>query len=407
MIIKMSELNIRHTPVFSKNWNAFNDSNIRYIVNQGSSRSSKSFSIAQLIVVYCLTNSNKMVSVVRRNLSTLRTTAMQDILTVLKDLNVYEIKNHNRTNNEYSFNNGTKIMFIGSESSQKLRGKKHDIVYIDESNELNFEEFMQLDIRCSGSGKIFLAFNPSDNFHWIYDLSEQKDSILIKSTYKDNPFIEKKQREVIENLKNVDESYYRIYALGEKGVSRTTIFTHYREYFEHELPATEDTLYSIDFGFNHETAMCQTWFIDNKAYVKELIYKSGLTTSDLITLMNFIGIPKGKTIVCDGARPEAIEDLRRHGYGAIAAIKDVKAGIDSVKSVELFIHKESTNLFKELSSYKWATAGDMILDEPVKLWDHLIDAMRYSIHYHKIKTGKQKFNKNAAKIYRPGNNDNW
>jgi phage terminase large subunit len=62
----MSELNIRHTTVFSKNWEAFNDSNIRYIVNQGSSRSSKSFSIAQLIVVYCLTNSDKMVSVVRQ-----------------------------------------------------------------------------------------------------------------------------------------------------------------------------------------------------------------------------------------------------------------------------------------------------------------------------------------------------
>jgi phage terminase large subunit len=401
----MSELNIRHTTVFSKNWEALNNNSVRFIINQGGSRSSKSYSIAQMLIVYCLTNEKKTVTIVRKTFPALRASIMRDIIDVMREMNVYDVNQHNKTNNEYTFKNGTILMFISADMPQKLRGRKHNVIYADESNELTFEDFNQLNMRCEE--KMLFSFNPSDNFHWLYDLMERDNAVLVKSTYKDNPFLPKAQRQEIENLKNVDESYYRIYALGEKGVSRTTIFTHHREYFEHELPATEDTLYAIDFGFNNETAMCQTWFIDNKAYVKELIYKSGLTTSDLITLMNFIGIPKGKTIVCDGARPESIEDLRRHGYGAIAAIKDVKAGIDSVKSVELFIHKESTNLLKELSSYKWATAGDMILDEPVKLWDHLIDAMRYSIHYHKIKTGKQKFNKNAAKIYRPGNNDNW
>jgi phage terminase large subunit len=401
----MSELNIRHTTVFSKNWEALNNNSVRFIINQGGSRSSKSYSIAQMLIVYCLTNEKKTVTIVRKTFPALRASIMRDIIDVMREMNVYDVNQHNKTNNEYTFKNGTILMFISADQPQKLRGRKHNVIYGDESNELTFEDFNQLNMRCEE--KMLFSFNPSDNFHWLYDLMERDNAVLIKSTYKDNPFLPKAQRQEIENLKNVDESYYRIYALGEKGVSRTTIFTHYKEYFEHEMPPTEDRLFAIDFGYNNETAMVEVYFIDNKAYVKELIYKSGLTTSDLITLMNFIGIPKGKTIVCDGARPEAIEDLRRHGYGAIAAIKDVKAGIDSVKSIELFIHKESTNLLKELSSYKWATAGDMILDEPVKLWDHLIDAMRYSIHYHKIKTGKQKFNKNAAKIYRPGNNDNW
>ena len=35
-------LEIKHTSVFEKNWRAYNDDDIRYIINQGGSRSSKS-----------------------------------------------------------------------------------------------------------------------------------------------------------------------------------------------------------------------------------------------------------------------------------------------------------------------------------------------------------------------------
>lgn len=125
--------------------------------------------------------------------------------------------------------------------------------------------------------------------------------------------------------------------------------------------------------------------IDGEIWAKEVIYKSGLTAKDLIQLMNDCEVNKKKDIICDSARPEIIEELKRNGYIARGAIKDVKAGIDTIKSAPLHINKWSINLIKELSNYKWKTNGDQILDEPVKLYDDACDALRYAAHWWKIK----------------------
>jgi phage terminase large subunit len=89
------------------------------------------------------------------------------------------------------------------------------------------------------------------------------------------------------------------------------------------------------------------------------------------------------TIVCDYARPEIIEEMRRNGFNCVNAIKNIQEGIDAVKSKELYIHKDSYNLKKELGNYKWKLKGDMLTDVPVDKFNHLMDAMRYAILYYK------------------------
>lgn len=378
----MGQLQIKHTPVFDRNFNALNDENIRFIINQGGSRSSKTYSLCQMAIVYCLTTPGKMISIVRKTFPTLRGTVMRDFFEVLRDLELYEMSSHHKTENIYHFPNGSMVEFFGADNEQKLRGRKRDILWINEANELSFEEFTQLNMRTTE--KLIFDFNPSENFHWLYDLISRKESILIHSTYKDNPFLGESQVQEIENLIMYDESYYRIYALGEKGTGKTTIYTHWK-YFEH-LPETKETYYGFDPGFNHPTALIEINVIEDKAYVRELIYQSGLTTQDIIKKFEELNISKKKDIVCDTARPEIIEEFRRAGYSAKPAVKDVKDGIDAVKTTALFIHKESLNLIKEITAYKWKTNGDIVLDEPVKAYDDAMDAMRYAIYYWKIKT---------------------
>jgi phage terminase large subunit len=377
-------LELQHTPVFTKNFDALNDERIRFIINQGGSRSSKTYSLCQMMIVYCLTTPNKMVSIIRKTFPTLRSTVMRDFFEVMRDLDLYEVSSHHKTENIYNFPNGSQVEFFGADNEQKLRGRKRDILWLNEANELNFEEFTQLNMRTSD--KLIFDFNPSENFHWLYDLISRPEAILIHSTYKDNPFLPDSQVKEIENLIQYDESYYKIYALGEKGTGKTTIYTHWKHY-EH-LPEIKETYYGLDFGFNHPTALIEVNLTDDTCYVKEIIYKEGLTSSDLIKMMDELQISKKKEIICDYARPEIIEDLRRKGYNAKNAIKDVKDGIDSVKSSALYIHKESINLLKEVSSYKWKTNGDITLDEPVKVYDDAMDAMRYAIHYWKSKNKK-------------------
>jgi phage terminase large subunit len=378
------ELEIQHTPVFTRNFDALNDEKVRFIINQGGSRSSKTYSLCQMMIVYCLTTPGKMVSIVRKTFPILRGTVMRDFIEVMRELDLYEEKNHHKTEQIYHFPNGSQIEFFAADNEQKLRGRKRDVLWVNESNELNFEEFTQLNMRTAD--KLIFDFNPSENFHWLYDLISRPEAILIHSTYKDNPFLPESQVKEIENLIQYDESYYKIYALGEKGTGKTTIYTHWKHY-EH-LPEIKETYYGLDFGFNHPTALIEVNIIDNTCYVKEIIYKEGLTSTDLIKMMDELQISKKKEIICDYARPEIIEDLRRKGYNAKNAIKDVKDGIDSVKSSGLFIHKENINLLKEVSSYKWKVNGDIVLDEPVKVYDDAMDAMRYAIHYWKSKNKK-------------------
>lgn len=374
----MKELTIEVTNVFNRNHEALKNDDIRFIINVGGTRSSKTYSLCQLMILHCLNTPKAVVSIVRKSFPALRASVMRDLIDILKDMDIYTEASHNKTEHIYKFNNGSIIEFFSVDDEQKLRGRKRDILWANEANELNYEEFNQLNFRTIS--KLFFDFNPSENFHWLYDLYLKGETIKLHSTYKDNPFLAPSIVKQIEDLINVDYEYYKIYCLGEQAVAKSTIYTHQQQFDEYPQKI-DNYLYGLDFGYNHPTALIKVSRNENKIYWEEMIYKTHMTASDLIDLMNKTGIEKHIDIVCDSARPEIIEDLRRAGYNAKQAIKNVKEGIDAVKSTELYIHTNSVNIWKEIRSYKWKTNGEKILDEPVKLNDDALDAARYGTLY--------------------------
>lgn len=374
----MNELRVEGTNVLTRNMTELNDPEKRFIVNVGGTRSSKTYSLCQLVIIHCLQNPNIIISIVRKSLPALRSSVMRDLISILKELDIYRAELHNKTEHIYKFPNGSIIEFFSVDDEQKLRGRKRDILWANEANELNFEEFNQLNFRTTS--KLFFDFNPSDNYHWLYDLYLKPECSTIHSTYKDNPYLDKSIIKQIEELINVDYEYYKIYCLGEQAIAKSTIYTH-QQIFSVYPPTIEHSIYGLDFGYNHPTSLVKVSKNENALYWEEIIYKSHLTSNDLIKLMDDLGISKSMDIVCDSARPEIIEELRRAGYSAKLAIKNVKEGIDSVKSSPLFIHQESTNIWKEIRGYKWKTNGDRILDEPVKVNDDAMDAARYGSLY--------------------------
>ncbi len=87
----------------------------------------------------------------------------------------------------------------------------------------------------------------------------------------------------------------------------------------------------------------------------------------------------------------ALRGINSGYYNAKPAEKDVYAGIQKVKSQPLIVTPESINLIKEIRSYKWKVDKDGKVhsdEQPVKMWDHLCDAMRYAIY---TKLNKPKF----------------
>jgi phage terminase large subunit len=381
----MKSLEIRHTRVFERNFEAFNDTNIRFLINQGGSRSSKTFSLCQMIIVYCLTNPKKVVSIVRMSFPSLRGSVMRDFFEVMEELGLYEVSNHNKTENIYKFTNGSMVEFFSVDNEQKLRGRKRDILWANEANELDFGQFTQLNMRTSE--KLIFDFNPSDNYHWIYDLVDRDNSVLIHSTYKDNPFLSESQIKEMDNLINVDEAYYRIYALGERTITKTTIYTNWK--VTKNPPEFKEVVWGLDFGFTSPSALVKCEFNDmGECHVKESIYEGNLTSTDLIKRMKELQINRSSEIICDSARPEIIEDLRRAGFNAKSANKSIMDGINSVRMWKLLINEESVNIIKEIQNYKFKSSGDIVYDDPIKIHDHAMDAMRYAIHHWKLQNSK-------------------
>lgn len=366
-------MEIKSTVIFEKNYEALNDHAIRFVINEGGSRSSKTYSLCQLVIIYCLQNNNKVVSIIRKTFPALRATVMRDFIEILKDLGIYSLEDHNKSEHIYTFPNGSIVEFFSVDDEQKIRGRKRDIAWCNEANELYFDDFTQLNMRTES--KLIFDYNPSESTSWLYELPTE-ESVLIKSTYKDNPFLPQSIRAQIEDLKRTDEALYQIYALGEKAISKSNIYSNWT-FIPHRPARFVNYVYGLDFGYNHPTALMRVYWCDNDIYIEPVIYESYLTTPMLIDKMQSFNVEKTVTIVADYARPEIIAELNNAGYDVQNANKVVKKGIDNIKTFGVFC-QDDKDIKKEYQNYKWKKIGDMITDEPVKMWDDAMDAIRYA-----------------------------
>ena len=366
-------MEIKSTVIFEKNYAALNDQGIRFVINEGGSRRSKTYSLCQLVIIYCLQNNNKVVSIIRKTFPALRATVLRDFIEILKELNIYSVEDHNKSEHIYTFPNGSIVEFFSVDDEQKIRGRKRDIAWCNEANELYFDDFTQLNMRTES--KLIFDYNPSESTSWLYELP-MEESILIKSTYKDNPFLPQSIRAQIEDLKRTDEALYQIYALGEKAISKSNIYSNW-SFIPHRPARFVNYVYGLDFGYNHPTALMRVYWCDNDIYIEPVIYESYLTTPMLIDKMQSFNVEKTVTIVADYARPEIIAELNNAGYDVQNANKVVKKGIDNIKTFGVFCQDDKA-LKKEYENYKWKKVGDMITDEPVKMFDDAMDAIRYA-----------------------------
>jgi phage terminase large subunit len=365
-------MEIKSTVIFEKNYAALEGPH-RFIINEGGSRSSKTYSLCQLMVIYCLQNSGKVVSIIRKTFPALRATVLRDFIEILKEMGIYSLDSHNKSEHIYTFSNGSIVEFFSVDDEQKIRGRKRDIAWCNEANELYFDDFTQLNMRTEF--KLIFDYNPSDSSSWLYELPKE-ESILIKSTYRDNPFLPNSIRAQIEDLKRTDEALYQIYALGEKAISKSNIYSNWT-FLSHRPARFVNYVYGLDFGYNHPTALMRVYWCDNDIYIEPVIYESYLTTTMLIEKLQAMGIEQTVTIMADYSRPEIIQEMNIAGFDVQNANKVVKKGIDNVKTFGVFC-QDHKDLKREYENYKWKKIGDFITDEPVKLFDDAMDAVRYA-----------------------------
>tara|TARA_R100000084_G_scaffold79795_1_gene36586 strand:+ start:1031 stop:2191 length:1161 start_codon:yes stop_codon:yes gene_type:complete len=370
----LKSLNLKATRILADNLNA----TTKIVVNQGGTRSGKTIALLQLIIVQALKSQNKVFTIVRKSFPSLRQSVLRDFISLLNDYQLYNEQNHNKSEQVFKFGSNI-VEFVSLDQPQKKRGSKRHVLFVNECNELSYEDFFQLLIRTTE--KIYMDFNPSDEFHWIYDkILSRDDCTFIKSTYKDNPFLEQELIDEIERLKETDINYWNIYGLGERGVSQSIIFPNIQivEKFEGEHIG-----YGLDFGYAVDpSAFVQVLKKDDKLFFKELIYERKLTNDALAKRFTELNIDRNTSIYADNSEPKSIAEIHRFGWNIKPASKgrdSINIGIDILRRYKLFVDKNSTNLIKEFRSYKYEVNKDGIVStKPVDRDNHGIDAIRYA-----------------------------
>ena len=351
----------------------------RLLLFQGSARSGKTWNILIWLVLHLLQNPNKTLSIVRKTLPALKGSVLRDLKEILEQINQYEPNRWKKQDGYYEFPNGSVIEWFSTDEEQKLRGRKREMLFVNEANEITRDEYIQLAIRTTG--QIIMDYNPSDIDSYIYELIETEEDVFFhKSTYKDNPFLSDEIIKEIESLKEKDTNLWRVFGLGERGVSTTNVFNTFNITDEFPIDGGK-IIRALDFGYNDPTALIEVRVIEDSIYIRELLYLRGLTSDDLVYKIEGLGIEKTDDLWCDSARPEIIEDLKRKRINAKPVKKHtILHGIDLIKRHKVYIHEDSTNIIDEFNSYKWKTNKDgKTLDVPEDDNNHGIDAVRYCL----------------------------
>ena len=352
-------------------------------IHQGGTRSGKTYSIITALIELCHKNSGLVITICRKTFPALRATAMRDFFEILNNEDIYNPDLHNKSDATYQLW-GNMVEFISIDQPQKVRGRKRDVLFINEANEINLEDWRQLLLRTTG--RVLLDYNPSDEFHWIYEeVIPREDAEFFRTTYKDNPFLPESVVLEIERFKTADENFWKVYGLGERGTSQATIFTHWKEI--NQIPNEYKLLTTgVDFGYtNDPTAIVRVYTDGHGFAVDELCYATRLTNSDIAKVLRDNQVDRSDVVICDSAEPKSIDEIHAHGFNTHGARKgkdSVKNGIQFLHSRPLLVTARSVNLIRELRNYKWKEdKNGKQLNEPVDSFNHAIDAMRYAITF--------------------------
>ena len=356
----------------------------RIKVHQGGTRSGKTYSIVQYLIYRMTTAKEPLtISIVRKTLPALRRSVMRDFINIADKLGIYYLGEHNKSENIFKYNGHT-IEFLSTDEPQKIRGAKRNICFINEGNELHYEDFRQLSMRTTD--EIIIDFNPSDPVHWLYDeIIDREDCDLFITTYKDNKFLPSELVKEIERIRERDPDYWLVYGEGQRAVfSDRQIFKGWQYIPLSEFPEFDDTTIGIDFGFsNDECAIVEIGKVKDRIYINELCYRKAMTNRDIAEFLKSIGKNNVLTF-CDSAEPKSIEELRQMDIWAKGATKgsgSINAGISLLKEFDIIVSNESKNIKKEQQTYFWHQLKDeTIINKPIDKNNHLMDAIRYAVY---------------------------
>lgn len=335
----MSEIQLQATVVFQQIWAAINcgllldedghtelddlgrtQRAIKYIILEGSSRSSKTRSCIDCYDLYAREQEDKRLTVWRDTKTDCKKTVLSDMLKHLKKNQRYEVDQvFNKTESIFTYSTSSTVEIHGTDDAETVHGLDQDAAWLNEPYKISRDTFDQIDQRTSDF--IFVDWNPKKS-HWIDDLKKDKRAITIYSTFKHNPFCPPEQRAKIlsyqpvsmcdivlseimteEEAKNydirsnpkgitdkqirelvrcIDNEYKRsssefnwsVYGLGKKAERPNRILRMVKITDDHYKNIDAERVIGVDWGSVHPWGILESKVYDNSLYLHELNYLS-------------------------------------------------------------------------------------------------------------------------------------
>ena len=367
----------------------------------GGSSSGKSFFICQKIVIDNLKGANWLVC---RNVArTIRNSVFNEIKKTISTMGMSKYYHINRSDMVITNKlNGRQILFAGLDDPEKIKSITPAVgvlerVFIEEATEVKRDAILQLKKRLRGrsniSKQIILAFNPILKSHFIYkdyfggwqddkNIYEDKDLLIVKTTYKNNLFLTDEDRRLLED--ESDPYFYNVYTLGNWGVLGHIIFRNWHvEDLSDRIPQFDKIYNGIDFGYSSDpNALIKVHYDSDRKqlFVFDEWYQTGMSDDELVRICKKMF--KKEYVICDSAEPKTIDYLAINNIRAIPAVKgadSINRGIRWLQSQEIIIDVRCQNFKNEIEQYHWQEDkyGNSMA-KPVDTNNHLIDALRYA-----------------------------
>lgn len=345
-------------------------------------------------------------------------------------IELLNLQNYVKSTNTHIEKNGSRIAFKGIKTGSKqqtanLKSLSGFNCFIsDEAEELpDYETYekVYLSIRSKEKRNLnILLLNATSVHHWIYrhfflDRNVEGGSNCIKDNvmYIHTSYLDVERDYLADNivsyyqqLKEKDEKKYNHIVLGgwleavEGRVFNNWKQMNYNEFLSLKLKS----IYALDWGKNHKFGIVELKFdkYNNNLYCHEKNYFSeneiiAKMSSEEIVKMNQhggvipytvekLGIPKNSMLICDSAVPDNIYLLRNHGWEYAIGIDkpagSVMAGISLLHATNVFYTDISKNIDFEFRNYSYANDRlGVVDDEVIKIYDDLIDPIRYGRRY--------------------------
>lgn len=319
---------------------------------------------------------------------------------------------------QYRYSNGSVVVIGGMDKSSRIMSSEFDVIYVQEATELGEGDWEALTTRLRNNKmpyqQLIADCNPDKPTHWLKVRCNNKRTLMLNSAHEDNPTLFNHGRitpygaEYIAKLDALTGMRKLRLRYGKWVSAEGVVYeqfdekTHVIDNFK--IPDDWARYWTVDFGYTN-AFVCQFWAVDGdgKLYLYREIYKTGRTVDQhadsikklVMKFGNWVE-KKPAAIITDHDPGQRTQLSKALNMTTTLAKKTKNEGIQAVqkrlrdnrlfffrdarvdRDEELAEAKKPTSTIEEIEGYVWDNRNGL-KEEPLKIDDHGMDAMRYMV----------------------------